>query len=810
MCKLFVVVFISLCSNCVCALSVTFKADGNTSTLTNGSITLNFDHTKGSFNVSTLANGIAVGGAKIADRFGSGQKYTFSSKPTDPMDSLGKGLTVTVSVYDPENGARWDFDDTPYHGKKRIYPGGPYPYPHSAEANTDIYTYTIYEAHDRIKMGFGVNTPKWYRMRLREGIPMLDGVLFPGKKIEVPQTLNGAAGTTAPLVRGDSWGMTRSASNSLFWTALVDGKRQSVVLGGLAYEAFGCYVALVDGKLSVKSSDPTGVLVDPSSQYRATDTIYLDVNTAEPFIALETYGRAMRVANNAKPNVYDFPLICGWGIGALSNLPDVNNSPKLVAEMDAAVKAGITAYTPVGIRLEPDYYCYGDNGNTQQGWWDDKHWAKYNSLRPPYETMSKWCKAIKDRGGIPYTYFQVGMPSHDFERTHPQWMLFNSTEGTDKSHMHHQPYVTYDYTDKDFQAHMLKVWTRLRKDGMHGIKFDYPETGYRLEGGFDNPYMSTVQAYRKTYQLCREGLGPDAVMDERNIGESGRPCLDVTAGIVDTQRTWTDTKDLSAEMITIDGNRWWKNRTVFNYYPDSKILHGISERERKAMLTMVYLTSGRIELATSFTLFTPQITRELTRLYPAYREPITARPIDIFTAIANPQVYDLELNKDTHHIALFNTTGKDGEVSVPLSGERVKGTLGLLEDSQWHAYAFWSDSYMGIHTGKDRLARTLKSEEAEIIALKRITPDIPQILSTNRHILQGWMEVKDLNIDTTKQILFANIAVVKDDPVIVTLALNGKRIKAITGGTYAESNSIVKITIPAPATQKMPITLIWE
>ena len=47
------------------------------------------------------------------------------------------------------------------------------------------------------------------------------------------------------------------------------------------------------------------------------------------------------------------------------------------------------------------------------------------------------------------------------------------------------------------------------------------------------------------------------------------------------------------------------------------------------MLTMVYLTSGRIELATSFTLFTPGITHDLTRLYPAYREPFTARPLDV-------------------------------------------------------------------------------------------------------------------------------------------------------------------------------------
>ena len=40
---------------------------------------------------------------------------------------------------------------------------------------------------------------------------------------------------------------------------------------------------------------------------------------------------------------------------------------------------------------------------------------------------------------------------------------------------------------------------------------------------------------------------------------------------------------------------------------------------RRSMLTMVYLTSGRIDLATSFSLFTPEITRDFSRIYPAYR-----------------------------------------------------------------------------------------------------------------------------------------------------------------------------------------------
>src|ERR1043166_4609013 len=141
-------------------------------------------------------------------------------------------------------------------------------------------------------------------------------------------------------------------------------------------------------------------------------------------------------------------------------------------------------------------------------------------------------------------------------------MLFKDIHRLNERHRHHQPLVTYDYTDPDFQKHMLATWQRLRKDGLCGVKFDYPETGWRPEGGFDDRHATTASAYRKIFQLCREGLGPDAFIDERNLGESSRPCLDVTAGIVDTQRSWTDSNAFSARMVSINGLRWYKNRTV--------------------------------------------------------------------------------------------------------------------------------------------------------------------------------------------------------------------------------------------------------
>jgi hypothetical protein len=367
------------------------------------------------------------------------------------------------------------------------------------------------------------------------------------------------------------------------------------------------------------------------------------------------------------------------------------------------------------------------------------------------------------------------MPSDDYARAFPGHMLFNDISRLQVYHPHHQPLVSFDYTDPDFQKHMLEVWTRLRQDGIRGIKFDYPETGWRPEGGFENRYATTAFAYRESFRLAREGLGPDACLDERNLGESGRPCLDITAGLVDTQRNWTDSNKFVPAMITIGGLRWFKNRTVFNYYPDSKTVHDCTPEIRRSMLTMVYLTSGRIDLATSYTLFTPEITHDFTRIYPAYREPFTARPLDAFTGVTDPQVYDLELTPDWHQVALFNTSTKPGPVSVALSGDRVAtGAIGLNPAESYYVYDFWSDTLVGKFPGTAKIEKKLEPSHCAMLSIRKVQPN-PQVLSTNRHVLQGWVDLAEVKWDAAGKKLSGTAKVIGGEPFRIVLAGNGRK-----------------------------------
>lgn len=723
----------------VAAISIFAGRAAETVTLSNGLAKAVFDTEEGTFSIFDAEGNLRLKDAGVGDT-ARNRGARFSARTVDVRDAFGSGRRIVFAIEDDTQSGRWNFTGAPFER-------------HSAKSSPKpIVAYTLYDGSPALVATFGIDTPAYHRRRITGRKVLCGGEWLPGADVAGAKTLNSAAGGEPAYVRE---GMTRYSANGIVATCIAGGKRRSLVAGGLSYESFGKFAELEDGRLTLYAADEVGVLPRKGGVTMfERDAFWIDAVTDDPFAAAEAYGRAMRKANGAAPNVYDFPILCGWAVGHLSGLGDIDNSPALVEELDAANEKGLNKYTPLAVRLEPDSYAHKNGGNTEQGWYDDAHWAKFGHLLPPYETFAKWCKAVEERGGIPYTYFQVGMPSDDFAAAHPDWMLFDDTSGIGKTHIHCQPLITQDYTEKGMADHMLATFRRLRGEGIKGIKFDYPETGYRTEGGFADVHASAVETYRRYFRLAREGLGKDAFIDERNLGESGRPCLDATAGIVDTQRTWGDSNKFNAHMVTTDGLRWFKMRTVFNYYPDSKAIHGISDSLRRAILTSVYFTSGRIELATSFRLFTPEMMHDLTRLYPEYREPFSARPVDAFKAgVKDPCVYDLELSPDHHQVMLFNASSKPARVSTRLCGDRTKdGALGLDGNAKWRVHSFWGGRYLGILGADGEIAGDFEASGCEMFRLVRYEAH-PQVVSSTRHILQGHVDVTDEKWDAAGETL---------------------------------------------------------
>ncbi|RMD81664.1 MAG: hypothetical protein D6820_04810, partial [Lentisphaerae bacterium] len=521
----------------------------------------------------------------------------------------------------------------------------------------------LYRDERFVELAWGIENQKSFPMRITDVEVVYAAELFRGQRVNGARTLRSGAGAEPNFVER---GWEIEAWNGAMLTYRNGEQRRTIVAGGLAYAEFARRVEILRGRkavgadgnirfeqrrlrnLNILCTDPHGKLVPPGERYLCPDTSYLDFVTENPFEALERYGMALRKANDAHPNVYDFPTLCGWMVSTknLGEGKPINNSPGLVEQTEIARERGLMKYTPLAVRLEPDYYCYGNWGDTQQGWWDDAHWEKYGSLRKPYETFRKFCRAVAERGGIPFTYFQASMPSNDFALCHPDWMLHDDISRLHVNHYHHRPFVRYDYTNPEFQKHVLDVWRRLRRCGLKGVKFDYPETAWAKDGGFDNPSYTTTSAYVELFRLCRRGLGPDAYIHERILGANVHenvPRLDVTAGVVDLQRVWNDSSHFEPEMASRIGLRWYKNRSVFIYYPDGKSFirdgKALPAYKRQALLTLIGFLGGRLEIGTSIGSMTDAMLHDLTRIFPMFGGTQSPRPVDMLTGKRHPEVY---------------------------------------------------------------------------------------------------------------------------------------------------------------------------
>jgi len=590
-----------------------------------------------------------------------------------------------------------------------------------------------------------------------------------------------------------------------------------LVAGGVTYHEFEKFARVVrindrnnkSLQLQLYSVDPVGKRIDAGKTYWTNEKFYLCFDNKNPFEALEKYASVLKREQDIKLNYYDFPTECLWGasfFNADSIRPKFNNSKGAVEEMDNAIKSGITKYTKVAMRLVPD--SYGENN--QQGWWDDEHWAKYSEAMStqlphytaPYLSTESWAKAIIIKGGYPITYMQSGRRSEDFVKLHPDWMLFNDpyraytgsqTLRLLQESSYDNPFATgysrqwwsekqlwgYDFTDPGFIKHMQQVYANLKKAGIKGIFYDYPEnTAWAYEGGFEDKYATTAWAYRNMFKLAKEGLGKDALLQERNIVRGS----DIALGLIASQRVWADTDSIAPEMVTYCGLRWYKNRMVINYDMDAKDPSDALPKEHsdgnRSMITMTYVASGRFLLGRSFIQLSKEQIHDLSRTFPYHSTPQSARPVDAFNqGVAIPRVYDFAVNPSWHQLTFYNYNldpkkKELNKIRVALSKSLNHGGLELNPIKQYYVYDFWNDKFIGLINGSDTLEQTLRPGESRMMSLHE-KEDRPQFISTNRHIMQGYLDLKEVRWDAKTKTLSGIAAVIAGDPYIIVIANNG-------------------------------------
>lgn len=748
--------------------------------LKNGKQSLFFYLNKGLFDIAD-SKGINIvqnaffqmGGLQSKEEYVS-RKYTVS----DVEDELGKGKMLTIRLEVK------DYADI-------------------------IWQATLYGDSDYLVFNMGIVNDNRDPYRVMAYYPLISNNVYPGIENELNyKILEGAGGGARTFVLKDN---NLTSFNNMLVKFGEPNAPNILVAGGITYNEFEKFVTIrrEKKKLRVKlfAEDPVGKLVDSNTEYIPDERFYLCFNNTDPFTALEKYSQVLKIAQKIKLNMYDYPTECLWYASFYNNEKGrrkFNDTKGAVEEMDNAIRSGITKYTRAAIRLVPDAY----GKNNQQGWWDDAHWSMYGDRMStegphyiePYLTTQSWGEAIVKRGGIPITYFQSGRRSEDYAQQHPDHMLFNDSyrvinmperfmhrvnlgNGYDAGYFNHwwtdKMLWSYDFTDAGFISHMKDVYRNLKEAGIKGVMYDYPEvTAYAFEGGFEDKYKTTAWAYRNMFKLAYEELGEDCYLDERNLLRGS----DITLGLVASQRVWADTDGITPEMVTRCGLRWYKNRVVINYDMDSKDPSDALPVEfhdgNRSLLTMCYVTNGRFLLGRSFSQLSKEQLYDMSRIFPYHTTAQSARPLDAFKdGVIYPNIYDFEITPSWHQLTFYNDlTDKSKNIEVSLDGSLNEGGLALDPASSYYIYDFWNDQLVGVLKGNETLKQTLREGEARMMSVHEVKRH-PQFISTDRHIMQGYLDLKDCRWNDMRKALTGTSSVIANEPYKVIVATNGKTYK---------------------------------
>jgi len=110
----------------------------------------------------------------------------------------------------------------------------------------------------------------------------------------------------------------------------------------------------------------------------------------------------------------------------------------------------------------------------------------------------------------------------------------------------------------------------------------------------------------------------------------------------------------------------------------------------------------------------------------------------------------------------------------------MKGGLALNANDSYYVYDFWNNKYIGLIDGHDTLSQELRKGEARVLAVHRKL-NHPQFISTNRHIMQGYVDLVEKPVWNNKEMVLSGVSsLIGEEPYSLVIALNGYTVISIS------------------------------
>ncbi len=322
-----------------------------------------------------------------------------------------------------------------------------------------------------------------------------------------------------------------------------------------------------------------------------------------------------------------------------------------------------------------------------------------------------------------------------------------------------------------------------------------------------NSSKDPVELYRHTVERIKETIGPERYL----LGCWGIPLEGM--GIMNGSRTGGD--------IYIDWEKGFMtalDATMQYYYlhniawycdPDVMCLRSpLTLDMARAWATLQGLTGQALMSSDRLMDLSPERVEIMKQIYPA----VDIRPLDLFPANAYKKIWDLKINhlgRDYDVVGCFNYNSNKKDV-VNLKWKE----LGLPSDAKVHIFNFWDGEYLGCW----EKGYFIHLDPASVKVLTLVAAkDRPQLISTNRHITQGWVDLVDFNYDEKTNTCNGVSQVIGNDTYEIRFAFPRDKNSRIKKAKAEDLETVVNnhqgwatVRFTSPKSKKVAWTVVFE
>ena len=384
---------------------------------------------------------------------------------------------------------------------------------------------------------------------------------------------------------------------------------------------------------------------------------------------------------------------------------------------------------------------------------DNRDWTTINGRFSP--GMDELARYIRNLGLKPGLWLAPqGQSNPQVVKDNPGAFLMNSD--TSVSRTWEGEYLV-DPSSKAGLSYIRNLFTMLKGWGYDYFKIDGQPIvidQYREKRAYmEQPSDNTDSLYRATIETIRKTIGEKRYL----LGCWGTPLEG--AGIMNGSRTGGDVLlGWSGFMNSLDATMryYFLHNIVWYCDPDVMLLrYPLTLDQARAWATLQGLTGEALMASDRMMDLSSDRVKILRSVFPA----VDIRPLDLFPSDGMKHIWDLKINdlgRNYDVVGLFNFSQEKSR-TIFLSWKE----LGYDPSTLMQIFDFWNKEYLGAWQGG--IAVTLPPTSCRVLTLLKSDGQI-QLISTNRHITQGYIDLVSLKFDGKTNTFQGKSKVVGNNP----------------------------------------------